>query len=206
MRTRLAVALALASTVLASGCTVPSAGTPRPASTTQAPTANPDSALPSDGAPRVKNPLDASHFERHPCDALKSEDAATLNLPPDGKQESDVRIGESCLWYNHETGGSLGATFYSKSKRGLSSLYREAHKSNWAYFEQVDDIEGHPAVASSIKEDKPQYGCVVDVGLTDQLLFSSDVALSDANVGKADPCLLAAKAAGMMMRTIREAA
>jgi len=186
------------------GCTVPSAGTPLPASSVQPPSGS-DGDLPSDGAPKVENPLEASHFERKPCDVLTSEDAETLNIPPTGEQKSNPAIGESCLWYNHDTGGSLAATFYSKDKGGLSSVYREARTESWAYFERIDDIEGHPAVAFTLKEEKPEYGCVVVVGLTDQLTFSADVALSDANVGKSEPCPLAAKAAGMMVRTMQEA-
>lgn len=204
MRVRLLAAVAVVTVVAAGGCTVPSAGTPLPAST-QAPTSNTDGDLPTNGAPKVENPLDASHFEKHPCDVLEPEAAETLNLPPDGEQEG-IPTGETCLWFNDSTRGSLVVTFFSTDKDGLSSVYREARASGWPYFERIDDVEEHPAVAASIKEDPPKYGCVIFVGLTDQLAFSVDVSLSDANVGKSDPCPVAAKAAGMMVRTMREAA
>lgn len=209
MRSRLPLALALVGTVVVSGCTVTSAGTPQPASSTQPSSDAPPNAggeLPSEGVPKVENPLDASHFEKHPCDALKPEDAKALNVPPDGEQQEGSTLGEWCVWNNRDTNGSLGVYFFSGDKRGLSSVYQEAHTTGWAYFERIDDIEEHPAVAYIIKEHTPKDVCTVAVGLTDQLVFTADVSVSDANLGKADPCPLAAKAAGMMMRTMKEAA
>jgi len=206
VRTRLPLVLAVVGMVVVSGCTVPSAGTPLPASSTQTSAGVPGGALPSDGAPKVETPLDASHFEQEPCDVLKSEDAKTLNVPAEGEQKKGDSLGEWCVWFNHETHGSLAAYFFSGDKHGLSSVYQEAHATGWPYFERIDDIEGHPAVAYIIKEHKPQDSCAVAVGLTDQLAFTADVSLSDANLGKTEPCPLAAKAAGMMMRTMLEAA
>lgn len=204
MRTRLPVVLAVVGTVAVCGCTVPSEGTPLPVSSTQAPPS--DSDLPSDGAPKVEDPLDVSHFEQKPCDALTPEDAKTLNVPPEGEQQKGDSLGEWCLWFNRDTNGSLAVYFFSGDKRGLSSVYAEARSANWPYFKRIDDIEKHPAVAYNIKEDKPEEGCAVAVGLTDQLTFAANVSLSDANLGKSDPCPLAAKAAGMLMRTMQEEA
>jgi uncharacterized protein DUF3558 len=202
VRTRLPLVLAVVGMVVVSGCTVPSAGTPQPASSTQ-PSLND---LPSDGAPKVETPLGASHFEQKPCDTLKPEDAKTLNIPPDGEQQKGDTAGEWCIWTNRDTGGSLGVAFFSGDKRGLSSVYKQAHGSQWAYFEPIDDVEGHPAIAFDTTHRKPEDECSVVVGLTDELAFMTRVALSDANIGKSDPCPLTAKAAGMLLRTMREAA
>jgi hypothetical protein len=205
VRTRLLLVLAVLA--VATGCTVTSEGTPRPTSSDSANTeTSADSeALPSDGAPKVENPLDVSHFEENPCDALTSEDAKELNVPATGEQSGDA-IGETCHWRNSQTRGFLSITFLSGEKRGLSSVYREAKEVKFPYFESIDDVEGHPAAAYSTAEEKATIDCAVAVGVTDQLAFIAHVALSDANIGQKDPCEMAAKAARMMMRTMREAA
>src|SRR5262245_3894595 len=205
VRTRLSLVFAVVGMVVVSGCSVPSAGTPMPASSTQTSSDAPGGDLPSDGAPKVDNPLDASHFEQHPCDVLKPEDAKTLNLPSTGKQEGTA-VGEGCTWRNSETRGTLHVTFFSSDERGLSSVYQEAKGAGWQYFGRIDDVEGHPAVAFNQDEKKPKYSCVVVVGLSDQLVFAANIALSDANVGHADPCDIGAQASGTMVKNMREAA
>lgn len=201
-RARLPLVLAVVGVTVAGGCTVPSSGTPLPVSSTQASGGD----LPSDGAPKVENPLgDVSQFEQHPCDTLKAEDAKTLNVPPEGEQQKGDTAGEWCIWVNHETNGSLGVAFFSGDQRGLSSIYRQAHGSHWVYFERIDDVEGHPTIAFDATREKPEDECSIVVGLTDKLAFMTRVALSDANVGEVEPCPIAAKAAGMMLRTMREA-
>lgn len=199
--------IAVLTVALAGGCTVQRPGSPEPASTSKSSDSltpqNGD--LPTDGAPKVDNPVDVSHFEQNPCDALTAEDAKTLNVPATGEQ-SNGGVGETCSWRNSETRGSLSITFFSEFREGLSSVYREAKTAGWSYFERINDVEGHPAVAFNRAEEKPKYECSAVVGVTDQLVFTTRVAISDANVGKRDPCEAATQAAGMMMRTMREAA
>jgi hypothetical protein len=203
--------LLLAVTVLAvaTGCTTTSEGTPLPTpSTTSTTSSTPNSGgdLPSNGAPKVENPLDVSHFEQHPCNTLTAEDAATLNIPATGEQTGDA-IGETCAWRNSETRGTLAVSFFSGDNRGLSSLYGEAKDVGWPYFEPIDDIEKHPAVAYDTDEKKPTVKCTVAVGLSDRLAFTTRVSQSDANIeNKKDPCEVATRVAGMLMRTMMEAA
>lgn len=206
MPTRLSLVAAVLGAVMMSGCTVATAGTPQAASTkTSEPSGGgPSADLPSDGAPKVDNPLDVSHFEEEPCDALAAEDAKELNVPTPGKQ-SNNGVGQSCDWVNTQTGGALRLTFFSDEKSGLSSLYREAKAVGWPLFERVGDVEGHPAVAYSTSEAEPTYTCVVAVGLSDQLAFSTYATLSNANVGKRKPCEAAADAAGRLLRTMEAA-
>jgi hypothetical protein len=207
VRSRLSLLIATLGLVLVTGCTTTSEGTPLPGPTTT--NASPDEPtsddLPSDGAPKVDNPLDAAHFEQNPCDALTPEDAQTLNVPSTGEQTGDS-LGKGCQWINKQTSGSLSIDFFSGDKRGLSSLYQEAKRNNFPYFAQIDDIEGHPAVAFHPEVAKPTADCVVAVGVTDQLVFDTRVAVSDANIGKKNPCDLAAQTASMMLKTMREAA
>jgi uncharacterized protein DUF3558 len=206
VRTRVPLIMAALSLAVIASCTTTSEGTPVPDSSSEQPTDQPTSGddLPSDGAPKVENPLDLSHFEENPCDALTAEDAGTLNMPLPGDQTGDS-LGETCHWRNNETRGSVFLNFLPGDKRGLSSLYREAKGSDFPYFEPIEEIEGQPAVAYNPDVDEPTIDCTVAVGVTDQLIFSVRVSLSDANVGKKKPCEVASDVAGMMLKTMREA-
>jgi len=214
VRTRLPLIVATLGLLVATGCTTTSEGTPLPGSTTPTETSSgsdqssgepPSDDLPSDGAPKVEKPLDASHFEQTPCDALTPEDAQTLNVPAAG-EPTEVAFGKGCRWRNKETQGVVGIQFFSTDKRGLSSVYQEAKGSDFPYFEPLDDIEGFPAVAYDPETEKPTGDCTVAVGVTDQLVFTVQLDLSSANIGHKDPCVVAAQAAGMMAKTMREAA
>jgi hypothetical protein len=207
MHTRLSLLVALLSVAVVSGCTTATVGIPHAASSDASPTdqSGTEDDLPSDGAPKVDHPLDVSHFEEHPCDALKAEDAQTLNVSAPGQQDENG-VGLGCGWRNSQTGGSLGLDFFTSDKRGLSSAYRDAKNGYFSYFEPVDDIEDYPAVAYSTKEKTPTARCVVAVGVSDQVFFAVTVALSFDNIGKKDPCEAAAGAAGMLVRTMKEAA
>jgi hypothetical protein len=153
----------------------------------------------------VENPLDVSHFEDHPCDALTAEDAKTLNIPLDSGEQRNNGVGQTCQWQNSETRAGLAISFLTDVGRGLSSVYAEAKSVGWPLFERIADIEGHPAVAFSTKEAKPTYACSVSVGVRDELSFTTWVSLSDANAGKRNPCEAAAQAAGMFVRTMEAA-
>lgn len=204
---RLSLVIAVLIVAAVSACTVATAGTPEAASPTTSASggpSNPGEDLPSDGVPKVENPLDVSHFEEHPCDALTPEDAKELNIPAVGDQ-SDNGAGQSCDWVNRKTRGSLRASFFSETGRGLSGVYEEAKGSGWPLFQRIDDIEGHPAVAFNISQAKPIYDCAVAIGLTDRLSFTTTAMLSDANAGKTNPCDAAAQAAGMLLRTMEAA-
>jgi hypothetical protein len=209
VRTRLwGAALAGLSVAVLAGCTTTSSGTPLPGATSSAedtPSSAPseeNDALPSDGAPKVTNPIDASHFEQNPCDMLTTAQAQDLDLGP-GKRQ-DTNFGKGCDWRNSQNGGSIAINFASAGMRGLSSTYRSNKNGDFTYFEAIDDIEGHPAVAYDINTANPTAVCFVAVGLTDQLTFSTRVALSANNVGKKDPCELSAMVAGIMMKNMQE--
>ncbi|HEX6356733.1 DUF3558 domain-containing protein [Actinophytocola sp.] len=209
MRTRLLLAITALSMAVVAGCTTTSEGVPLPGSnaTTKPSLDDPstDDGLPSDGAPKVENPLDVSRFEQKPCDALTSQQTKELNVPLAGEQKGDS-LGETCYWRNSQTRGSVSLSLLSGDERGLSSLYREAEGKVFPYFESIDDIEGHPAMAFNTTEAKPTIECGVGVGVTDKLALLVLVGLSDARIGNRDPCEAATQVAGMAMKTMKEAA
>ena len=158
--------------------------------------------LPSDGAPKVRNPLAAARFEQNPCLALTDAQAKQLNIPPQG-MPADFELGKSCEWLNRETFGSVAIDFLSKDPRGLSGTYKANKDKKWAYFEVLPEIEGFPAVAASNLDDRKDGRCVVEVGLTDRLSFSLTLRLSRANVGQKNPCDVAVQVAGMALQTMK---
>ncbi|TDV50715.1 DUF3558 domain-containing protein [Actinophytocola oryzae] len=204
MRLRLALVVATLTLAVASGCTTTSAGSPFPGSSVKTSTSGDtgsDGDLPTDGAPEVADPLDVSRFEQNPCEALTAEQTRTLNIPATGEPLDDA-VGKGCAWENTETHGAANIRFSSEDERGLSSVYREARGSAWAYFEQIGDIEGHPAVAFDPDTKEPRDDCTVAVGVSDQLVFGVRVDLSDDNIDKKNPCDVTAQVASMMMRTM----
>lgn len=211
MRKRLPlIIVALSVVIVASGCTTALAGTPMPAGSsdtspdpsTQDPPPTSSDGLPSDGAPKVETPLDVARFEDDPCAMLNSAQTKELNVPATG-EPTEVAFGKGCVWRNAQSRGRVEVQFFSTIKRGLSAVYHEAKSSNFPYFEQIEDIEGYPAVAFDLGSGKPTARCSVSVGVSDQLVFTTRGYLSGANMGQKDPCEMTARAAGMMMKTMR---
>lgn len=206
MRSRLALVLTgLVLTGLVTGCTTTSSGDPRPGTTGARPpsgSAEPAGALPSDGAPKVPAPLDTARFQQDPCQALTSAQTRTLNVGAAG-EPVETALGNACDWRNPETRGFVEIAFLVESTRGLSAAYEANADGEWAFFDELPAIEGHPAVAYGGVDDRDQGACSVLVGVSDELAFESAVRLSGANVGQKDPCAAAAQVAGMALVTMK---
>ncbi|MGB3441835.1 MAG: DUF3558 domain-containing protein [Actinophytocola sp.] len=207
----LRIAIIAVSAIGLAACTTTAAGNPIPdqVKSGHAPTSEPPSTdenppgdeLPSDGAPKVENPLDVSHFEQNPCDALTPQQANTLNVEATGTR-ADTNFGNGCMWRNPETGGSAIISFLSKAKRGLSDTYRSNKNGEFKYFEPIDDIEGFPAVAWDTDSESPTNQCSVTVGITDQLSMQTLTELSSDNIGQKDPCEVGVTVTGEFLTTI----
>jgi hypothetical protein len=198
--------------VTATACTSTAQGNPVAGPTSandQAPSGSPTSSdeptkdtLPSDGAPKVAAPVDASYFEQNPCDVLTADQAKELDVDVRGER-SDTNFGAGCSWQSARSNGNTSIDFMSDDKRGLSSTYRSHGKGEFAFFEPLADIEGHPAVALNPDDDDPKATCAIVVGLTDELAVMNITNLSSGNVGQKDPCAVAATATTLMVRTIK---
>ena len=189
-------------------CTTTAEGNPIPdrVNSTDAPTSESptDDDLPSDGAPKVENPIDVSHFEQNPCEVLTPEQANTLNVDPEGTR-ADITFGTGCMWRNPESGGGTIISFLSKVKNGLSDTYRSHSRGEFTYFDPIEDLEGFPAVAWATDTEKPTSACSITVGITDQLAIQTQTELSRNNVGHKDPCEAGALATGKMLATMKAA-
>lgn len=200
--------------LVVAGCTVSSQGEPIPTTTNEvnstanstAPPSDEEDDLPSHGAPKVDDPLDTTRFQQDPCLALTASQAQKeLNLPPSGKPEA-ATLGKSCEWRNPDTRGAVHIGFLTGNPRGLSGLYAANQRGEYPYFNILSPIEGYPAVASDIEDRRPRGICIVVIGVTDQLTFDVYLQLSQANVGKLEPCEMAAQVAGKALRTMKEEA
>lgn len=208
MRNRLArVAIIAVSVAGLTACTTAAEGNPIPdqENSTDEPTSgNPpsDDELPSDGAPKVENPIDASAFEQNPCDALTAGQTSALNVQAAG-EPADTEFGKGCIWRNPETGGATGISFLSSVRRGLSIAYAEQDAGFYKYFKPIDDLEGFPAAIFDTRNDNPTSQCSITVGLADDLALQTLTNLSRNNIGQKDPCEAGVMATREMLKTIK---
>lgn len=201
------VILGLAVTVV-TGCTTTSPGEPTPA-TVDASTPDSTSPPPGDdeeppfaGAPKVDDPLDTTRFQQNPCKTLSTDQTRQLNLPPTGELDEKTPLGNTCRWRNRETVADAEIHFSNEDPRGLSAQYDA--QDEYAFFEELPPIDGYPAIANDILDDRDIGRCTVVVGVSDEITFDASVQLSEANVGKKDPCAAAAEVAGMALRTMKK--
>jgi hypothetical protein len=206
---RPAIVASILALALSSACTTTSQGEPRPATTTDTSTSNTSDngeELPFAGAPKVDNPLDTSRYEQDPCLSLAEDQARGLNLPPTGETSDDVVLGNGCEWRNKETRGFAQIVFLVDDPRGLSPEYKASKEGKWAYFEELPDIEGYPAIARSGTDDRDIGHCSVLVGVADDMVFVAVAQLSQANIGQKDPCEVATQVAGLALQTMKRGA
>lgn len=193
---------------MVAGCTSVTAGnatpsTDTPGSTPPETSESPSEGLPTDGAPKVDDPLDTSRFQEDPCLSLTSDQSKELNLGSSGSP-AESELGEACEWRNETTRGRVRIAFFEKSSDGLSAEYRAEKDGKWAYFDELPPIDGLPAVARDITDDRKNGGCPVVVGVSDELTFEVDLQQSEANVGHRDPCEVATDVAEMAVETMRK--
>lgn len=163
------------------------------------------SALPYAGAPRVEDPLDTSRFEQDPCQALSSAQAVDLEVEWPGESR-DAPLGKACTWRSQNDSRALvEVASQDKYPHGLSAVYQAEEDGKWAFFTELDPVEGYPAVSYGQVDQRDTGGCRVEVGLSDEIAFDVVLQLSATNVGKKDPCETAAMVAGMVVETMKAA-
>lgn len=199
--------LLLLAMAVAAGCTTTSEGTPTPATSIEGGTSGTGTKpseegeeLPFAGAPKVDDPLDTTRFEEDPCQTLTGAQTKELDLPSTGSPV-DRPLGNSCRWRDSATRADAEVHFSSEDPRGLSAMYDT--KDEYAYFDELPPIEGYPAVATDVIDDRDIGRCIVVVGTSDEITFDASVQLSEADVSKKDPCEVAAQVAGMALETIK---
>lgn len=198
--------------LLLASCTTTSHGQATPETTTSAstdstsPSPTDDNAdLPTNGAPKVDNPLDTTRYQDDPCATLTASQATDLNLPATGERTSVAR-GVGCEWENPDIRGSVLIGFLTGIHSGLSSAYATNEAGDFAYFVPLPEINGYPAVAADIEDRRSRGICTIAVGVTDKLVSQVTVHLSTANVDQKDPCEVTADVADMALQTMKAGA
>ncbi len=193
--------------LIVAGCTTVSPGEANPASTSAVSTTDSSSStsgdgLPSNGAPKVNNPLEVSRFEQDPCSILTAAQAGGLSLSASGKEE-DGALGLDCKWRNEDSNSQVAIGFYTNDPRGLSGSYAANEEGKYAYFKPLPPIEGYPAITTNRTDRRADGICFIEVGVSDQLSFHVDLQLSQINVGTRDPCETASIVAGKALQTMK---
>lgn len=203
--------LGAATVVLLAGCTTttPGQASPTPengsetSSDTTAQSGSPESdELPTDGAPKVDDPLDTTKFQENPCLSLTSEQSEDIfGLSPTGRPFRGA-LGNACEWKNDEKSAQAEVRFLNENPRGLSAEYEVNDEGGWAFFESLS-VDGLPAVARGQADTRPEGECAVVVGATDEVTFEVRIQQSQDNIGKRDPCATAADVATEAVKTMK---
>jgi Protein of unknown function (DUF3558) len=202
----------LAGTMLLAGCTTTSSGDPAPASTppdtgtgeSGPPSTTESSEVPFAGAPRITDQLDKTTFQQDPCRTFTPAQTKQLNVSATGHPIYSP-LGKACEWTNEQTHGYAQIRFNDKNPYGLSGEYQANAQDKFVYFDELAPIEGYPAVSNDIADHRKDGVCTVIVGVTDELTFETNLQLSDANVGKLNPCTKTAEVAGLALQTMKGA-
>jgi hypothetical protein len=158
----------------ATACTSRANGTPTPHSTTAlSETTTTSSADPSDGAPGVADPLDATGFLAEPCTVLSQSQLVTFDISPPGIPTTTGAVAEYagpfCSWHAAtELASTIGVGFITGNKNGLSDTYRG--RDTFDYFIPTT-VDGYPAVFVDGPDQRDSGTCNITVGISDQLAF-----------------------------------
>lgn len=205
----------VAAVIVLAGCSSKQAGSPNPVPTgggdtgtseTSEPTTRTSAEPPTgNGAPKVNNPLDASKFLAQPCSALSVSALRTLNLPAQGKPDTDSQVartaGPSCLWQNSDTPSSVGVGFLSGNKNGLDDTYRGHKQGSFKGYFEPTDVDGYPAVFNDAGDYRDTGTCNITVGISDTLAFR---AAESGRLGRKS-CDRAKEVAAAVIQTLKGA-
>ena len=197
-----------ASLLALAGCTTTTQGNPQPSgsSSSQQSSSSATDQVPDPGVPKVTTPIDTTHFQQVPCDALTSDQVVELlgsGVIP--KTEPKAPAGPTCTWNSPRVSqAAVTVIFGSLDHLGLTSVYR-AKGTKYPFFRPLDPIEGYPLVAYDGEGDQSSKGrCTVAVGVSDQETFDLHIAQSEENIGKKDPCAAARDVAGKVLANLRK--
>lgn len=201
-RSSISIGLIAISAIL-TGCT----GHPTPGNPSPGPGSATSSSSAATGAPKVQNPLPAKVIEGSPCDtALTPADIKEFIGAPDPAKLDETPSGPMCFWTNAAgNGAAISVFFHTKDTEGLSLTYRNI-KPTAARFEELQPIQGYPAVAflAAGLDPKLATSCHVEVGISDTLTYAADLNLSDKASGKGiDACTASRDVADRVMTNIK---
>ncbi|MEV4143312.1 DUF3558 domain-containing protein [Amycolatopsis sp. NPDC049691] len=200
-RIRVIAAVFAAGTTLLTSCSGKEAlsGTPTPALASTP-------VLPNSGAPKVDNPLPAKVLNGNPCDSGLTAEQVQGYLgrtdPPDPK---DSELGPTCDWAS-DSGSSAGIflVYETKTGQGISLTYKNEKPKAKRWVDDLEPIQGYPAVGYVDVGTTDNRTCVVVVGISDELSYSVSLSIGDSAVqaGK-DACQLGRGVADTVLTNLK---
>ncbi|UOX87265.1 DUF3558 domain-containing protein [Amycolatopsis sp. FBCC-B4732] len=175
------MAAIMAGSLLISACN----GTPKaPETTTSTP---PSTSSANSDVPTVQSPLPATALDGSPCDtALTGSQLAHFLGQSTPAKPSDTELGPMCQWSSASgSGAGITVTYQTQSEQGIGLAYENV-KPKAARWQQLEPVQGFPAVAYTNTEDK--RACVIVVGVTDKLAFSTALTLGDKSAAEGKDC------------------
>jgi hypothetical protein len=86
---------------------------------------------------------------------------------------------------------------------GLSAIF-EKNGTTFPFFLPLDPIDGYPAVAYGLADERASRGrCAVALGTSDQEMIDISIAQSEEKAGKSDPCAAAHNVAAQVLDNLR---
>lgn len=192
-------ALALA----AAGCAVTEAGVP-----TAALDSGGSGAGPSDdrhGAPRVREPLDASRFLTDPCGLLTPEQMRGFDISRPGVIDSTgalaEHVGMGCFWSSDDDiSRGYGIGWLVGNRNGLADTYRG--RDRFAGYFEPTEVDGYPAVLNDVTDERDKGECNIVVAVSDTLTFLAGESSGFARPGS-PPCERSRELAAAALATLK---
>lgn len=170
------------------------------AATSEPPTgkANSVSGSSTGSAPKVPTPIATEKFTGDVCATLSAAKRSELGLGAGTARAAPT--GPSCFWkFTEADTNRVDISAQEENPNGLSDIYDQ--KDKFAYFEPLQ-INGHPAVYTSISDQRGRGDCSLYIGLNDQFAARVGVRLAKGP-DKSQPCPTVEKVAGAMIDTVK---
>ncbi|WET80166.1 DUF3558 domain-containing protein [Amycolatopsis sp. QT-25] len=159
---------------------------------------------PGPDVPQVASPLALTQVKQAPCNALTEEQAGEL-LGPRAvpKERLDGTAGPSCMWSIPSSSRPLVDVIFGRSPDGGTASVYNAKGGAYKLVEPLAPVDGYPLTAYGTTDERPSGKCSVALGASDTETIGIVTELSEANIGKKDPCGAAREAAIRVLATVR---
>ncbi|MBA0127605.1 DUF3558 domain-containing protein [Haloechinothrix sp. YIM 98757] len=190
------IAVAIAAITLASGCSNNTADDAEPTEQTDSPDSEGQQVdLPHSGAPPIDDPVqDIARFEEEPCSILGDDELAESGFPINhAEADLEASTGPRCEFEMKSSEGTragvFAVTLTAPDSEGLSHIYRLEESGTLELFEELDYIEGYPAVIAGQRDERHRGECDIYTGVRDaNALMLQVTATSDTSPHHETPC------------------
>ncbi|WP_317493945.1 DUF3558 domain-containing protein [Haloechinothrix sp. LS1_15] len=131
--------------------------------------------LPYSGAPSVRDPIgiDTARYESSPCRTLDDDLLAQAGFTYNETEASTTNQGDPICHWKTDHGGVFGVTVMLSNEHGLSGIYANHEDGGLEVFEELEPVNGYPAVAADQVDSRHRGTCTVAVGVRDDLTISA---------------------------------